>query len=174
MIFVLLVAFQVKHFLCDYPLQRPYMLRKFLPGWDFILPLTAHAGVHGAFTFGIVYWATRSAKLSAALALFDFGIHFVVDRLKAGPKYLGRFKALSASDFKKIMDAQRTYSGIPVLHPEIKMHMKSLDTQIRHNTYFWWSLGLDQLAHHLTHYAIIYVLAVLQGWSYYEMMWGKL
>lgn len=53
-IFLLLIIFQVKHFLCDYPLQNSYMLRKFLPGRDFIMPLAAHAGVHAVCTFLIV------------------------------------------------------------------------------------------------------------------------
>jgi len=26
------------------------------------------------------------------------------------------------------------------------------------NKFFWWSLGVDQMAHHLTHYFIIYMI----------------
>jgi hypothetical protein len=49
-IFLLLLLFQFKHFIADYPLQGEYMLGKFKDkGW--MLPLFAHVGVHGAFTF---------------------------------------------------------------------------------------------------------------------------
>ena len=33
------VADELKHFLADYPLQFPYMLRKYKASWDFLLPL---------------------------------------------------------------------------------------------------------------------------------------
>lgn len=87
--FYLLIAFQVKHFLADFPLQFPYMLRKFRPGWDFVLPLTAHCGVHAILTLAIVLWVRPALWW---LAVADFIIHFVMDRLKSGPRFLGRFK----------------------------------------------------------------------------------
>ena len=87
-IFILLLVFQVKHFVADYPLQRRYMLLKGRSGWDFVLPLSAHCGVHAfttllivAFTAPDLYW----------LAGVDFVSHFIMDRLKSGPRYLGRF-----------------------------------------------------------------------------------
>lgn len=87
--FILLLIFQVKHFIADFPLQFPYMLRKFRPGWDFVLPLTTHCLVHAFITLMIclvvqpqLWW----------LSLFDFVAHFVMDRIKSGPRYLGRFK----------------------------------------------------------------------------------
>lgn len=135
-IFLLLIVFQVKHFLADYPLQTPYMLRKFLPGWDFFLPLVTHAGFHAILTLNICYAFSGNITLSMQLATFDFVIHFIMDRIKAGPKYLGRFKALAASEY-----------------------MNATHKQKIENKLFWISLGLDQKIHHLTHYAIIYVLA---------------
>jgi hypothetical protein len=138
-IWILLVAYQVKHFLADYPLQTPYMLRKFLPGWDFVRPLAAHAGTHAGFTFVIALAATFTRPyglpISVGCAALDFTVHFIVDRIKASPQMLGRFKALSAAEFKS--------ASAP---------------QIRANTYFWWALGWDQAMHHLTHYLIIWIL----------------
>ena len=84
----LLIIFQTKHFVADYLLQNRYMLGKFRPDWGFFFPLLAHAGVHGVCTlliclaFNPVYWW---------LSLIDVVAHFVMDRVKAGPKYLGRF-----------------------------------------------------------------------------------
>lgn len=112
MIFILLVLFQIKHFICDYPLQNSYMLRKTEnAGW--VLPLICHAGVHAAFTFLIMF---ALVGINAFLfAFFDFVIHFIVDRIK--------------SKYSKNVDIK--------------------------NPKFWSLLGLDQMAHHLTHYIII-------------------
>ena len=159
-IFTLLVIYQVKHFLADYPLQRPYMLGKFAPGWEFLGPLTAHAGCHALFTFFIAFfWLWRPFTdspllLPAGLALFDFVVHFTMDRIKAGPEYLGRFKALDAKCYAlEAHVAADTVHGY--LWDKLRVHARRA---MRNNTYFWWALGLDQMVHHLTHYAIIYIL----------------
>ena len=114
-IFLLLLLFQVKHFLCDFPFQTPYMLGKFKGGTDWIVPLSAHAGVHFLGTTAIA--AFYCGWSAIALGVLDFAVHFVVDRIKASPSLGGRWK------------------------PD--------------NRYFWWALGADQMAHHLTHYLII-------------------
>lgn len=88
---ILLVIFQVKHFVADYPLQTSYMLGKFKPFPQFICPLAAHAGVHAAFTV-IIAVAYQRYDLVVSLALLDFTTHFAIDRLKASPALLGRFK----------------------------------------------------------------------------------
>lgn len=95
--FVLLVIFHVKHFLADFPLQFNFMLKyKVSPNWQFLVPLSLHCLTHSLFTLLIVliidpsYWW---------LALLDFAVHFVMDRLKAGPRYLGRFNDPSKSSF---------------------------------------------------------------------------
>jgi hypothetical protein len=127
----LLVAFQVKHFVADYPLQGRYMLGKFREDWSFVLPLLAHVGVHALGTFFIACWFGVAQAI--ALALFDASIHFVMDRIKASKRYLGRFKPLTADTAPMATAAQW-----------------------RQNDRFWWSLGFDQGVHHLTHYAIIF------------------
>jgi len=127
-IFLLLVIFQLKHFLADYPLQTPYMLGKMkATGWK--LPLAAHAAVHALITFTIAFVFLDLSYLpdvilfASLLAMLDFTIHFLVDRVKASPSLAGKFK------------------------PE--------------QSYFWWALGADQMAHHLTHYFIIAILVSL-------------
>ena len=90
LVFLLLCLFEVKHFLCDFPLQRRWMLQKVLPGWEFLMPLTAHVGVHGAFTLGLVLWTGKYGLWW--LALVDIAAHFIMDRIKAGPRYLGRYR----------------------------------------------------------------------------------
>ncbi len=118
-IFLLLVIFHIKHFLADYPLQGKYMLGKFKTGKEWIIPLAAHAGVHFLFTFFIVFVFQDLTK-AFWLATIDFIVHFVVDRIKASPNLLGRWK------------------------PD--------------NAKFWLALGGDQMAHHLCHYLIIWLM----------------
>ena len=116
-ILILLVVFQIKHFICDYPLQIKYMLGKMnKTGW--IFPLLFHSAVHAFGTFVIVSF--YNIYLAIYLALIDLVLHFIVDRLKASPKIGGRFK------------------------PE--------------QQYFWWSLGADQMTHHIINYVFIYII----------------
>jgi len=151
-IFILLIVYQIKHFIIDYPLQNKYMLQKFLPNWGFFWPLATHAGYHAVGTMVIAHWwffpdfSSGNIKTILGLALFDFIIHFTMDRIKAGPKYLGRFKPLSPKEFMHILSYKDTIG------------LEQFSKEIKGNTYFWWSLGLDQSVHHLTHYACIWFM----------------
>lgn len=122
----------LKHFLADFPLQTGYMVTGKGKKANWLLPLVCHCAVHGAFTLVVAllirpeyYW----------LALVDFAIHFVMDRIKAAPNLLGRYKQLAASEFPS-----------------------ATAKQIRDNHYFWWSLGLDQMVHSLTNLLIVFLL----------------
>lgn len=127
-IFILLVLFQIKHFIADYPLQNAYMLGKMnAAGW--VKPLAAHAFVHAILTILVValvlpldHWIDN-LLLGILLGVADFIIHFTVDRIKASPKLGGRWNPTQP--------------------------------------YFWWALGADQMAHHLTHYAFIAILVTI-------------
>lgn len=84
----LLIVYQFKHFVGDYILQNVWMLQKGRPNWEFLLPLSIHCGVHALMTLAItIYLAPQLWWLS----LLDFVIHFTMDRIKAGPKYMGRY-----------------------------------------------------------------------------------
>lgn len=120
-IWTLLIIYQLKHFLADYLFQNKYMLGKARAGWDFMAPLLAHVSVHGLFTFFIALYVSGALSTAVGLGLLDLVIHFAMDRVKAGPRYLGRFKDMFKSPF-------------------------------------WWSLGFDQMIHHLTHIFIIWSL----------------
>ncbi len=86
-IFTLLIAFQIKHFLADYPFQTTYMLEKVRDkAWFF--PLLSHAAVHAFFTLVIVCIVDVNLWW---LALVDLVIHFTMDRIKASKKMLNRF-----------------------------------------------------------------------------------
>lgn len=132
-IFALLALFQLKHWLADYLLQTRYMLGKFADGWDFVLPLFSHVAVHGLMTFGIVM--CFRPRLALLAMVFDMIVHFVMDRIKAAPSMLGRWRPLTK---ETAADAN--------------------EARWRENDKFWWSVGFDQSIHHLTHYAIIYAM----------------
>lgn len=131
-IFVLMFAFQAKHFLADFPLQNEYMLNKFKEDVrEWVPALSAHVGIHGLFTMLIAsitlvsfgFGSLSILGLSFGLAIFDMVIHFVMDRIKASPYMLGRY------------------------NPKQKA--------------FWMALGTDQTVHHVTHYVIIGALVFL-------------
>lgn len=74
------VAFFVKHYICDFPLQTPYMLRKGKSGTEWIVPLLSHALMHASFTAVILLiWKPQFV----VLAVLDLSLHFVIDRIKA-------------------------------------------------------------------------------------------
>lgn len=74
------VAFLIKHFLADFLLQTDWMAAgKDRPkGW--LLPLAAHAGVHGVMTAALFL---AVAPPLAWLGLADMLIHGAIDRLKS-------------------------------------------------------------------------------------------
>lgn len=147
--FLLCIWAQVKHFLADYILQNHYMLGKFREkGW--ILPLAAHSFVHFLFTFGVAYVMIGDWGYPLFLALVDFTIHFAMDRIKASPQYLGKYTMLSKMEMRSIIDAKS--------HPLSSAVTDLLDRQLRSNRNFWWSLGLDQMVHHITDICLMFLL----------------
>lgn len=177
---LVLVMFQFKHFFCDYLLQTDWMLGKFKPGVGWILPLAAHCAVHATATFLLamfVYTAMLvfafqlpwysalelivSAKMAFCfmLANFDFSVHFVMDRIKASPWLMGRWKALSASEYQAAKLSMVPKSCEVLLtktdDPDTYNVYKTARKRLLENRLFWLSLGFDQLVHHLTHYVIV-------------------
>jgi hypothetical protein len=96
LLLVLLIFFQVKHFIADFILQNVWMLQKARPSWDFVLPLSIHCGVHALMTLAAALYLMPHAWW---LAVLDFVVHFTMDRIKAGPHYLGRFTDVRGKAF---------------------------------------------------------------------------
>jgi len=86
--FVLFVVFQLKQFLADFVFQSAYMLKKTADDLTFVGPLAAHCAVHAGITLAVALVVDPKMWWLAPL---DFVIHFAMDRIKAGPRYLGRF-----------------------------------------------------------------------------------
>lgn len=157
-IFMLLVVYQLKHFVADFPLQREFMLGKFKDGYDWILPLLAHVAVHGAFTLLIVvgflwsqYRPLDYGGLIWRLPLIDMSVHFTMDRIKAWSKLLGRYKPLDAMSYHQARLDLSDYKPV-------EMKWWHARKKLNDNRMFWHSIGIDQMVHHLTHYFIIYKL----------------
>lgn len=145
-VFTLLVIYQVKHFFADYPLQGEFMLRKFAKDPKIWVPaLSAHAGVHALFTLAIAFFWVGPTNLPLALAFFDFVVHFAMDRIKASPSMLGRFKPLGAAEIGEVLQSASYGNTVAI-------------RRLKHNTYFWWSLGFDQMVHHLSDLLIVFCL----------------
>jgi len=85
LLFLLLLGFQVKHFLADYPLQFAYMYENKgkLGGW--VRPLSDHSLVHATFTFFITVGFV-GVSIALALGAFDYITHFLTDRWKASKR----------------------------------------------------------------------------------------
>jgi hypothetical protein len=171
-ILILLVAFQLKHFLADFPLQTQRMLGKFKErGW--FAPLAAHAGVHALGTLSVIclfYYAVigpidgRRFLTALSLALFDFCVHFIMDRIKASPRLMGRWKSLSQTEFASAKREILMYEDLELLKLNsqsykdictIEETARLAKRRLRGNRLFWQALGFDQMVHHFTHYAII-------------------
>lgn len=96
LVFNLVIVFQIKHFIGDFPLQSSYMLMKQRADWKFFIPLLVHSLVHALMTLAIVLWFAPALWW---LSIVDLLVHFVLDRIKAGPKYLGRFNDIHKKSF---------------------------------------------------------------------------
>lgn len=125
------------------------MLGKFKPWPECLLPLLSHGLAHGVFTFLIALYF-KDWQVAALLGALDMLIHSGVDYVKANPSIGGRFAALSKNEMKNIL------SYIPTLGKEGVE--EKFGAELKSNTFFWWALGADQLAHHLTHYLLIWLI----------------
>lgn len=81
MVLIMMLSFIIKHYLADFPLQTPYMLKKGAGGTSWILPLLAHSSVHGVFSALILvaFGYTQFVWLAVA----ELAVHFIIDRVKA-------------------------------------------------------------------------------------------
>jgi hypothetical protein len=156
MIWLLLVVYQIKHFVADYLLQGRYMLGKFKPYPHFILPLLLHGLVHGVFTF-LIALTLQSWQFALFLGFLDMAIHSVVDWAKANPSIGGRYVALSKNEMRQIIENAEYFKEYPLSTTTLQAKPQD-DAKLKSNKYFWWALGLDQKAHHLTHYLLIWLM----------------
>lgn len=76
-----LLAFQVKHLLCDFVLQSRFQVDN--KGFYGHIGGLLHAACHALFTIPVLLILTRAPGVIAAMAAGEFLIHYHVDWLKA-------------------------------------------------------------------------------------------
>ncbi len=114
---------QIKHFVCDYPLQTRYQLiNKGTYGHPGGI---LHSGIHAVATTLAFLVLTPTLLVGTLIVVGEFLLHYHIDWTKV-----------------RIMKA----TGWSSDHPP-----------------FWWAIGFDQLAHHMTYLAIIAVLVIAAG-----------
>jgi hypothetical protein len=81
-----LLAFQVKHLLCDFVLQTKFQVanKGFYGHFGGIL----HAGCHALFTIPVLLILTRSIPVIASVIVCEFVVHYHVDWFKARTEML--------------------------------------------------------------------------------------
>ena len=88
-----LLAFQVKHLLCDFVLQTEFQVRNkgFYGRWGGI----SHAGTHALLTIPVLLILTRSPVAIGLIAFCEFIVHYHVDWARA---YIERSRGWSDKD----------------------------------------------------------------------------
>jgi hypothetical protein len=105
LLFILLVAFQLKHFIVDLALKTEYRLRQFEIRANFYRPLFSHCSLHAAATWlisAVTLWGKHGyAGLVApvAAASTDFVSHLIIGGMRSDVRWLGRFKDPSKKTF---------------------------------------------------------------------------
>jgi hypothetical protein len=112
-----MTAFVVKHWVCDFLLQNRYMLGKFKAWPDFVLPLTAHSAVNAIGTLAVGALVLRDGLLMFIEPLFwaalaEFVAHFAIDRIKASPNLLGRYKDTNTGIFWNVLGFDQMLHGL--------------------------------------------------------------
>lgn len=81
LILLTLLAFQVKHLLCDYVIQTRYQVDN--KGYYGHIGGLIHAGWHVLFSLPVLLLLTRQPTLIAVVLLGEFVLHYHTDWLKA-------------------------------------------------------------------------------------------
>lgn len=91
-LFFILIAFEIKHFFCDY-IQTDWMAsgKGRRHGWFF--PLLAHALWHGFWTGAIMAAWSKSLEIGLICGALDTAAHLTIDRIKSSPNMLGNYKS---------------------------------------------------------------------------------
>ena len=86
-----LLAFEVKHLLCDFILQSKYqVINKGFYGHPGGL---LHAGIHCLLTIPVLLILTQSPAIIAAVVICEFLVHYHVDWIKARTERLRKWTA---------------------------------------------------------------------------------
>lgn len=149
---VLVGVFEVKHLLCDFFLQTDRHIGKFAKtGW--VRPLADHCIIHAVATAAIVLVLGKLDLLW--LPSVDFIVHFIMDRIKASPGLLGRYRSVTKEEY---ICAKETIAKNDTSTQWSTSLIEQAKMKLQNNKYFWYSLGFDQFVHQLTGLFIVWTL----------------
>lgn len=134
-IFLILIAFEVKQFICDYPIHPTFILKRFQTDGNraFIL----HALAHACLTFLICFFMTTAElPLIFMLASLDFLIDFMLAIFRSRTQLIAHWRPLDLEEFM----------------------LASRRDKVRHRL-FWAAYGLSRTIRHLTALGILYILS---------------
>jgi hypothetical protein len=136
---VLMTLLLIKHYLADFPLQRPFMYKN--KGVYGHIGGIFHAWIHGVGTFAAVSVVLGDVGTGALMALYDMLIHYHIDWAKVKITF-------EEGWCEYLTVVTNPCAKCKEIHREIPPHLA-----IYSDAYFQ-ALGLDQLFHALT-YAMI-------------------
>lgn len=99
---LILLLFEIKHYLADKTFQGAWCWGKTLVNYQWIIPLTKHVMVHIIGSFIILILLDRLDLIW--LLYVEFIVHFTMDRIKSAPYMLGRFKGTKWNMHTVILD----------------------------------------------------------------------
>lgn len=113
----LMAAFVVKHWVCDFLFQNKYMLGKFKPWPDFVLPIALHSWVNAIGSIAACALVLRDGFVMfiepiVLAVLAEFVAHFVIDRIKASPALLGRYRDTNTGIFWSVLGFDQMLHGL--------------------------------------------------------------
>lgn len=116
-ILLLFFLFELKHFICDGLLQTVYHLGKFNDKFkDYWKPLLNHAWINGIGASMIAISFSNGHKIAWMIFGLEIVLHFVIDRLKASKKLLGRWKTDQAMFWHALMFDQMLHRFCYILY----------------------------------------------------------
>jgi len=86
-----LLAFEVKHLLCDFVLQNKYQVSN--KGFYGHPGGLLHAGIHCLFTIPVLLILTHSLAIITAVIICEFLVHYHIDWIKARTERLRKWTA---------------------------------------------------------------------------------
>jgi hypothetical protein len=153
-VYIVIALFALKHFLASYPLQCSYTVKGLgSSGW--FKPMLARCSIQSACTalLALGYWMKTGAGINVTLLVavmgLDFVSHFLIDRMKVSPEFLGRYQVASPQELAQMaVDYQSKDIAV----------VKAAQAESDSNKYFWWCDGLCHLLYGLVGLYMAYLI----------------
>lgn len=153
-VYIVIALFALKHFLASYPLQTSYTV-KGLSSSGWFVPMLARCGIQAGCTMLLTlgFWYKMGASFNGMLLVsvmaIDFVSHFLIDRMKVSPEFLGRFQVASPQELAQMqIDYTSKDPGVVV----------AAQAESDSNKYFWWADGFCHLLYGVIGLTMAYLI----------------